>query len=64
MGYVKTIAEGLKGMPAFGIEVLTAAELDAVAGGEFYSNDATLGGDCSCTVSQCHIDGNNEPGTS
>lgn len=53
----------LIGAPPFKIEVLTAAELDSVAGGEF-SSEANLGGDCSCTVSQCHIDGNNEPGTS
>ena len=54
--------EKLMGAPAFKIEVLTAAELDSVAGGPFEDNQ--ISGDCSCTVSQCHVDGNNEPGTS
>lgn len=54
---------GLAGTSAFGFEVLTSAELDAVAGGDL--SDSALDADgCSCTVSQCHIDGNNEPGTS
>ena len=49
-------------LPPFKIQVLTAAELDAVAaGGPFLSKNEV---DCSCCVSQCHVDGNNEPGTS
>lgn len=57
-----TVSDQLRKAPKFSIEVLTAAELDIVVGGGPFSNDDSL--DCSNTVSQCHIDGNNEPGTS
>jgi hypothetical protein len=52
------------GLPPFKIQVLTPAELDSVAAGGPFSENDVLGGDCSCCVSQCHVDGNNEPGTS
>jgi hypothetical protein len=45
-----------------GIEVLSAEELNQIAAGLF-SDQELGGGDSSCT-SQCHIDGNDEPGTS
>ena len=45
-----------------GIEVLSAEELNQIAAGGFFSADSA-GGDSSCT-SQCHVDGNDEPGTS
>jgi len=48
---------------SFPVEVLTAAELDAVFGGNLMMDSLDAEG-CSCTVSQCHMDGNNEPGTS
>lgn len=51
----------LGGAAPRGIEILTAAELDSISAGTFtISREA---GDSSC-VSQCHVDGNNEPGTS
>lgn len=43
-----------------GIQILTAAELEAVSAGlTSFPQFAT-----SSCVSQCHVDGNNEPGTS
>jgi hypothetical protein len=57
-----TLSDQLRRAPKFSIEVLTAAELDIVVGGGPFNGDDSL--DCSCTVSQCSSDGNNEPGTS
>jgi hypothetical protein len=57
-----TLNETLRRAPAFKIEILTAADLDAVsAGGPFSENE--YGGDCSCCVSICHSDGNMESGS-
>lgn len=47
----------LGGAAPSGIEVLTATELDAISAGGPFSAD-------SACVSQCHVDGNDEPGTS
>jgi hypothetical protein len=58
--FVKLSGE-LKGARNLGIEVLTSAELDiVVGGGPFSGNDYN---DSQC-VSMCHVDGNDEPGTS
>lgn len=63
MADVMMLNKDLNGAPPFSIQVLTAAELSTVAaGGPFYEENEF--GGCSCCVSQCHVDGNMEPGTS
>lgn len=52
----------LAGAAPFSVETLTAAELDVVVGGGPPPSDHDYID--SNTTSQCHVDGNNEPGTS
>lgn len=56
-----TLSDQLRRAPKFDIEVLTAAELDAVVGGGPFEGQEALN---STTVSMCAADGNMEPGTS
>ena len=53
------LSDSLKAAAPFKMQVLSAAELDMVSGGV----EELLSDDCSCTVSACHKDGNDEPGT-
>jgi hypothetical protein len=46
-----------------GIEVLSAEELNQISAGGPFSGNEVGGGGSACT-SQCHVDGNDEPGTS
>jgi hypothetical protein len=57
-----SLSDSLKGAAPFRLQVLSAADLDLVSGG--LDSIRTINGDCSCTVSQCSTDGNDEPGTS
>lgn len=60
------LSDTLKHAAPLRMQILTGAELDAVSGGD--DMNATIGDGStehhSATTSQCHIDGNNEPGTS
>lgn len=59
MSSLLDLNEALQDAPDFEIEVLTAAELDLVAGGP----DLYLDGCISGTCSQCSTDGSDEGGT-
>jgi hypothetical protein len=60
MAFVTSLNDALKSVPPFGMEVLTAAELDAVAGG--FDSESGIGPADSNTISMVSTDGNDEPG--
>jgi hypothetical protein len=59
MASMNSLNDVLNSAPPFGIEVLTAAELDAVAGGPLTGPGLAD----SNTTSVCSTDGSDEPGT-
>ena len=59
---IAKLSEELTSAPPFKMEVLTAAELDAVSGG--WEEGQGYSADSSVCTSQCHVDGNMETGTS
>jgi len=62
MASITSLNDALSSAPPFGIEILSAAELDAVSGGDGEIGRGLSGGD-SNTTSVCSTDGSDEPGT-